>query len=69
MHVSAARLAHKTLVEPDPARRSPSPVMSSPMGMVPIKTNMGRNMLMARGGVSSSSISSEAVEAPSSLCA
>ncbi len=48
---SAAHTAHSTLVEPDPARMSPPPVIHSPSGMVATMIAMGRIMLTARGGM------------------
>jgi len=47
----AARTAHRTAVDPEPASRSPSPVIHSPTGIMTTITAMGRRKLRARCGI------------------
>jgi hypothetical protein len=45
----AASTAQSTEVDPEPARRSPSPVIQRPTGIMTTIVTMGRTMLRARG--------------------
>ena len=46
----ASRLAHSTLVEPEPAKRSPSPVISKNTGIAATSKATGNSMFRGRGG-------------------